>query len=131
MEEGEWYVEARIDYDENDDNGEILETNENDNDARYPELLQIKPDILIKDMRIDSKWTAATPNLEDSVTFTVTVENIGAADVDNARLYIFHDNSEATKSYLKERVRNQYWLDVDIPALEEKIGRFTGDADLG
>ena len=131
MEEGEWYVEARIDYDENDDNGEILETNENDNDARYPELLQIKPDILIKDMRIDSKWTAATPNLEDSVTFTVTVENIGAADVDNARLYIFHDNSEATKSYLKERVRNQYWLDVDIPALEEKIVRFKWEADLG
>ena len=31
---GEWYVEARADYDENNDNGEILEENENNNDAR-------------------------------------------------------------------------------------------------
>ena len=130
MEEGEWYVEARIDYDEDDDNGVILETNENDNDARYSELLQIKPDILIKDMRIDSKWSTSTPNIDDRVTFTVTVENIGAADVDNARLYIFHDNPDASKNYLKE-TRGVYWLDVDIPALEDKIVRFRWDADLG
>ena len=41
---GEWYVEARADYDEDNDNGEILEENENNNDARYSELLRVKPD---------------------------------------------------------------------------------------
>ena len=68
---GEWYVEVRVDYDEDNDNGEILEPNENNNDARYSELLRVKPDLAIDTMRVDSKYggsSAQTPNIDDTVT---------------------------------------------------------------
>ena len=87
---------ARADYDKNNDNGEILEENENNNDARYSELLRVKPDLQITAMRVDSKYAgdnSGTPNVDDTVTFTVTVTNAGAADVDNSRLYITADSS--------------------------------------
>ena len=35
IDDGKWYVEVRVDHDEDDpDNGEILESNENNNDAQ-------------------------------------------------------------------------------------------------
>ena len=109
---GEWYVEARADYDENNDNGEILEENENNNDARYSELLRVKPDLQITAMRVDSKYAgenSGTPNVDDTVTFTVTVTNAGAADVDNSRLYITADTSSENVR-LKDRTNQEYVL---------------------
>ena len=75
-----------------------MEPNENNNDARYSDILRVKPDLQIDTMRVDSKYSGAsaqTPNIEDIVTFTVTVTNAGAADVKGARLYITADSSEA------------------------------------
>ena len=64
---GEWYIEARADFDDDDDSGKILEPNENNNDARYGELLRVKPDLSIDSMRVDSKYSGTsgqTPNIE-------------------------------------------------------------------
>ncbi len=123
---GEWYVEVRADFDENDDNGEILEPNENNNDARYLELLRVKPDLVIDSMRIDSKYAgnpaSSVPNIDDIVTFTVTVNNTGAADVDGARLYITADSSEDNE-VLKDRTNKEY-VNFDIDAGDTKDVRF-------
>jgi len=123
---GEWYVEIRADYDEDDDNGKILEPNENNNDARYSELLRVKPDLAIDTMRIDSKYAgnpaSSVPNIDDIVTFTVTVSNTGAADVDGARLYITADSSEDNE-VLKDRTNKEY-VDFDVDAGETTDVRF-------
>jgi hypothetical protein len=122
---GEWYVEARADYDEDDENGKILEPNENNNDARYPEVIQIKPDISIDAMRVDSKYAggnAQTPNIGDVVTFTVTVSNRGAADVRDVHLYITADSS-TDNEILIERSNKQY-VRFDIDAGETNDVRF-------
>ena len=128
---GEWYVEARADYDENNDNGEILEENENNNDARYSELLRVKPDLQITAMRVDSKYAgdnSGTPNVDDTVTFTVTVTNAGAADVDNSRLYITADTSSENVR-LKDRTNQEYVL-FDLDAGETQEVRFRWKAQL-
>ena len=128
---GEWYVEARADYDKNNDNGEILEENENNNDARYSELLRVKPDLQITAMRVDSKYAgenAGTPNVDDTVTFTVTVTNAGAADVDNSRLYITADSS-TDNVVLKDRTNQEYVL-FDLDAGETQEVRFRWKATL-
>ena len=119
IEGGEWYVEVRADYDEDNDNGEILEPNENNNDARYSELLRVKPDLQIDTMRVDSKYSgssAQTPNIDDIVTFTVTVSNKGASDVKGARLYITADSSEGNE-ILKDRTNRDY-VEFDVDAGE-------------
>ena len=123
IEAGEWYVEVRVDYDEDDsDNGEILENNENNNDARYGELLRIKPDLTISDLRVDARFvglTARTPNIDDQVTFTATVTNKGAADVDNARLYITADSSDESGVILKDRgIKDHVEFSIDAGATE-------------
>ena len=128
---GEWYVEARADYDDNNDNGEILEENENNNDARYSELLRVKPDLQITAMRVDSKYAgdnSGTPNVDDTVTFTVTVTNAGAADVDNSRLYITADSS-TDNVVLKDRTNQDYVL-FDLDAGETQEVRFRWKATL-
>ena len=128
---GEWYVEARADYDNNNDNGEILEENENNNDARYSELLRVKPDLQITAMRVDSKYAgtnAGAPNVDDTVTFTVTVTNAGAADVDNSRLYITADSS-TDNEVLKDRTNQDYIL-FDLDAGETQEVRFRWKAQL-
>jgi len=123
---GEWYVEVRADYDDDDDSGKILEPNENNNDARYSELLRVKPDLVIDAMRIDSKYAgnpaSNVPNIDDIVTFTVTVSNTGAADVDGARLYITADSSEDNE-VLKDRTNKDY-VDFDVDAGETTDVRF-------
>ena len=128
---GEWYVEARADYDKNNDNGEILEENENNNDARYSELLRVKPDLQITAMRVDSKYAgdnSGTPNVDDTVTFTVTVTNAGAADVDNSRLYITADSS-TDNVVLRDRTNQEYVL-FDLDAGETQEVRFRWKATL-
>jgi len=125
IEGGEWYVEVRVDYDEDNDNGEILEPNENNNDARYSELLRVKPDLAIDAMRVDSKYggsSAQTPNIDDIVTFTVTVSNKGAADVKGARLYITADSSEDNE-ILKDRTNKDH-VEFDVDAGETTDVRF-------
>jgi len=123
---GEWYVEARADYDVDDSNGKILEPNENNNDARYSEPLRIKPDLSIDSMRIDSKYAGASPaqvpNIGDTVTFTVTVSNKGAADVQNARLYITADG-RSDNEILIERSNKEY-IKFDVDAGETTDVRF-------
>ena len=123
---GEWYVEVRADYDDDDDNGKILEPNENNNDARYSELLRVKPDLVIDSMRIDSKYAgnpaSSVPNIDDIVTFTVTVSNTGAADVNGARLYITADSSEDNE-VLRDRTNKDY-VDFDVDAGETTDVRF-------
>jgi len=129
---GEWYVEARADFDKNNDNGEILEENENNNDARYSELLRVKPDLQISAMRVDSKYagtSGTTPNVDDTVTFTVTVTNAGAADVSDARLYITADTSSESNVMLKDRT-NQEYVTVDLDAGETQEVRFRWKAQL-
>jgi len=129
---GEWYVEARADFDKNNDNGEILEENENNNDARYSELLRVKPDLQITAMRVDSKYAgdnAGTPNVDDTVTFTVTVTNAGAADVSDARLYITADTSSESNVMLKDRT-NQEYISFNLDAGETKEERFRWKAQL-
>ncbi len=119
---GEWYVEARADYDEDDSNGKILEPNENNNDARYGELLRIKPDLAIDELRVDSRFaglTAKTPNIDDQVTFTATVTNKGAADVDNARLYITADSSDESGVIVQDRgIKDYVEFSIDAGATE-------------
>ena len=125
IEGGEWYVEVRVDYDEDNDNGAILEPNENNNDARYSELLRVKPDLVIDTMRVDSKYggsSAQTPNIDDIVTFTVTVSNTGAADVKGARLYITADSSEDNE-ILKDRTNKDH-VEFDVDAGETTDVRF-------
>ena len=122
---GEWYVEVRADYDEDDSNGKILEPNENNNDARYTDLLRVKPDLGIDSMRVDSKYagsSAQTPNIDDTVTFTVTVTNSGAADVRDARLYITADSS-TDNEILTERSNKEY-VKFDVDASETTDVRF-------
>ena len=129
---GEWYVEVRVDYDEDDPNGKILEPNENNNDARYSELLRIKPDLAIDSMRIDSKYTgpaSSVPNVDDIVTFTVTISNKGGADVDNARLYITADTSSENVR-LKDRT-NQEYVVFDLDAGDTEDVRFRWKAMEG
>ena len=51
-------------------------------DREVASLLRVKPDLGIDSMRVDSKYagsSAQTPNIDDTVTFTVTVTNSGAA----------------------------------------------------
>lgn len=127
---GEWYLEVRVDFDEDDDNGQILEINENNNDARFLELLQIRPDLSIIDMKIDSKYVTKSPNVGDDVTFTVNVENTGAADVDGARLYIWNDEAPPDDK-LKERTTRKDYILFDVPALEKKTLRFRWVTKLG
>jgi len=125
IEGGEWYVEARADYDSEDSNGKILEPNENNNDARYSELLRVKPDLSIDALRVDSKYAgdnAQTPNIGDTVTFTATISNSGAADVNDARLYITADSS-ADNEILVERSNKEY-IKFDVDAGETTDVRF-------
>ena len=125
IEGGEWYVEVRADYDDKDSNGKILEPNENNNDNRYSELLRVKPDLSIDSMRVDSKFAGSnplTPNVDDIVTFTVSVSNKGAADVDDARLYITADSS-TDNEILKER-SNKNYVTFDLDAGETTDVRF-------
>jgi uncharacterized membrane protein len=124
---GEWYVEVRADYDEGDSNGKILEPNENNNDARYTELLRVKPDLGIDSMRIDSKYAgyppAQVPNIDDTVTFTVSVTNSGAADVRDARLYITADTDSESGVTMMERSNKEY-VKFDVDASETTDVRF-------
>ena len=123
---GEWYVEVRADYDEDDSNGKILEPNENNNDARYTDLLRVKPDLGIDSMRVDSKYagsSAQTPNIDDTVTFTVTVTNSGAADVRDARLYITADTDSESGVTMMERSNKEY-VKFDVDASETTDVRF-------
>jgi hypothetical protein len=62
------------------------------------------------------------PNIDDIVTFTVTVSNTGAADVDGARLYITADSSEDNE-VLKDRTNKEY-VDFDVDAGETTDVRF-------
>ena len=127
---GEWYVEVRVDYDEDDSNGKILEPNENNNDARYTEILRVKPDLGIDSMRIDSKYAGASaqvPNVDDTVTFFVTVSNTGAADVRDARLYIKADTDAESGTILTERSNKQY-VKFDIDAGETTDVRYRWEA---
>jgi hypothetical protein len=77
-------------------------------------------------MRIDSKYAgnpaSSVPNIDDIVTFTVTVNNTGAADVDGARLYITADSSEDNE-VLKDRTNKEY-VNFDIDAGDTKDVRF-------
>lgn len=127
---GEWLVGARVDHDAEGGTGEVSELNESNNDVTLDEEVVILPELIITDARVDAKWATQNPEIDDRVVFTITVRNHGNAYTDNARLYIFHDNPDASRAYLKE-TRGQHWLDVDIPALEEKIVRFRWDAELG
>ena len=128
---GEWYIEARADFDDDDDSGKILEPNENNNDARYGELLRVKPDLSIDSMRVDSKYSGTsgqTPNIDDTVTFTVTVSNNGAADVSGARLYITADSS-TDNEVLRDRTNKDY-VEFDVDAGETTDVRFRWKATL-
>ena len=128
---GEWYVEVRADYDEDDSNGKILEPNENNNDARYTDLLRVKPDLGIDSMRLgESKYAgenAQTPNIGDTVSFIVTVSNTGAADVRDARLYIKADTDAESGTILTERSNKDY-MKFDIDAGETTDVRFRWEA---
>ena len=128
---GEWYVEVRADYDEDDSNGKILEPNENNNDARYSELLRVKPDLGIESMRLgESKYAGAnaqTPNIGDTVSFVVTITNTGAADVRDARLYIKADTDDESGVTLTERSGKKY-VKFDIDAGETTDQRFRWQA---
>ncbi len=136
--EGEWYVEVRVDYDEDDlDNGEILENNENNNDARFGELLRVKPDLAITLMRVDNRFagdptlsSTKTPNVDEQVTFMATVVNQGAADIDRARLYLTADSSDETGTILKERNVKDYY-EFKINAGETTTVRFRWYAEMG
>ncbi|MCS5659092.1 MAG: hypothetical protein NZ842_01675, partial [Dehalococcoidia bacterium] len=127
---GEWYVNVRVDYDEDDSNGRILEPNENNNDART-ELLRVKPDLGIDTMRLgESKYAGAsaqTPNIGDTVSFVVTVSNTGAADVRDARLYIKADTDAESGVTLTERSNKDY-MKFDIDAGETTDVRFRWEA---
>lgn len=128
---GEWYIEVRADYDEDDSNGKILEPNENNNDARYSELLRVKPDLGIESMRLgESKYAgenAQTPNIGDTVSFVVTITNTGAADVRDARLYIRADTDAESGVILTERSNKDY-VKFDIDAGETTDQRFRWQA---
>ena len=128
---GEWYVEVRADYDEDDSNGKILEPNENNNDARYTDILRVKPDLGIDTMRLgESKYageSAQTPNIGDTVSFVVTVSNTGAADVRDARLYIKADTDAESGVILTERSGKKY-VKFDIDAGEITDVRFRWQA---
>ena len=128
---GEWYVEVRADYDKDDSNGKILEPNENNNDARYSELLRVKPDLGIDSMRLgESKYAgenAQTPNIGDTVSFVVTITNTGAADVRDARLYIRADTDAESGVILTERSGKNY-MKFDIDAGETTDVRFRWQA---
>ena len=76
-------------------------------------------------MRVDSKYagtSGTTPNVDDTVTFTVTVSNSGTADVSDARLYITADSSE-NNEILTER-SNKNYVTFDIDAGETADVRF-------
>ena len=82
-------------------------------------------------MRVDSKYAgsnAGTPNVDDTVTFTVTITNAGAADVDNSRLYITADTSSENVR-LKDRTNQEYVL-FDLDAGETQEVRFRWKAQL-
>ena len=114
---GEWYIEVRVDYDSSDDNGKILETNENNNKARYAELLQIKADLSISEVYVDSKYVgngSSVPNLGDTVTFTATVANTGAADIQDAKLFITGDTT--TSNEILKTTSSQSYVEFDVDA---------------
>ena len=129
---GEWYVEVRADYDEDNSNGQILEPNENNNDARYSDILRVKPDLSIDSMRVDSKYvTSQTPNIDQTVTFTVTVSNSGAADVSDARLYITADTDAESGVTLKERSNKDYvTFDIDSGETTEVKFRWKAQGEI-
>ena len=129
---GEWYVEVRADYDEDNSNGQILEPNENNNDARYSDILRVKPDLSIDSMRVDSKYvTSQTPNIDQTVTFTVTVSNTGAADVSDARLYITADTDAESGVTLKERSNKDYvTFDIDSGETTEVKFRWKAQGEI-
>ena len=114
---GEWYIEVRVDYDDNDVNGKILETNENNNKARYAELLQIKADLSISEVYVDSKYVgngSSVPNLGDTVTFTATIINDGAADIQDAKLFITGDTT--TSNEILKTTSSQSYVEFDVDA---------------
>ena len=129
---GEWYVEVRADYDEDDSNGKILEPNENNNDARYSDILRVKPDLSIDSMRVDSKYAGSqTPNIDQTVTFTVSISNTGAADVSDARLYITADTDAESSVRLKERSNKEYvTFDIDSGESTEVKFRWKAEGEI-
>ena len=129
---GEWYVEVRADYDEDDSNGKILEPNENNNDARYSDILRVKPDLSIDSMRVDSKYAGSqTPNIDQTVTFTVSISNSGAADVSDARLYITADTDAESSVRLKERSNKEYvTFDIDSGESSEVKFRWKAEGEI-
>jgi len=130
VEGGEWRIGVRLDHEADDEKGQFPETNENNNDAVFPDLLQISPDLSITSMRVDNKYITKAPNVDDVVTFTVTVRNDGAANVEDARLYIWNDNAPPY-DMLKERTSRMDYLVFDVAALDEKTVRFKWEAQLG
>ena len=66
--------------------------------------------------------------MDDTVTFTVTVTNAGAADVDNSRLYITADSS-TDNVVLRDRTNQEYVL-FDLDAGETQEVRFRWKATL-
>ena len=119
VKQGVWKVAVRLDYDKDLAEGNIEESLETNNYATYPELLILTPNLVIDAMRVDSKYggsSAQTPNIDDIVTFTVTVSNRGGADVRGAHLYITADSS-ADNEIIKDRTNRDY-VDFDIDAGE-------------
>ena len=125
VKQGAWHVAVRLDYDKDLAEGNIEESLETNNYAIYPELLMLTPNLVIDAMRVDSKYggsSAQTPNIDDIVTFTVTVSNSGAVDVKGARLYITADTSSENVR-LTDRTNQEYVL-FDLDAGETTDVRF-------
>jgi len=120
VKQGVWKVAVRLDYDKDLAEGNIEESLETNNYATYPELLILTPNLVIDAMRVDSKYAgnpaSNVPNINDMVTFTVTVSNRGGADVRGAHLYITADSS-ADNEIIKDRTNRDY-VDFDIDAGE-------------
>ena len=93
------------------------------------EILPVYPDLAITHMRVDNKYITKAPNVDDVVTFTVTVKNIGDGEVDGARLYIWNDNGPPDQM-LRERSNKDY-LVFDVAAFDEKTVRFKWEAQVG
>ena len=132
VKQGAWHVAVRLDYDKDLAEGNIEESLETNNYAIYPELLILTPNLVIDTMRIDSKYggsSAQTPNIDDIVTFTVTVSNRGGGDVQSARLYITADSS-IDSEILKDRTNKDH-VEFDIDAGETTDVRFRWKAVQG
>lgn len=126
--EGEWKLEARVDYDEDDEIGEIKETNENNNHAVFGDLFQIIPDLNITAVRPDLLFQGRIPNTDDTVTFTSTIYNSGSADAVGARLYGFSDNQDYEN--LKHQGTGKY-VSFNVDAKSTATVRFKWKASLG